>query len=78
MLCTESDQISAIKAIGYEMVQQLSPQAFLNELRFKHIIIADYNLPHISFDRQGFMSLNSLKEFVNIESTSLFLLFFHA
>ena len=69
MLCAEYEQTSAIKAIGYETVQQMSPQSFQEELRSKHIIIADNNLARVSCDRRGLMSLNSLKEFVNIEGT---------
>jgi hypothetical protein len=68
MRCTES-LTSAIEAFDYETVLQMSPQSFQKKLRSKHIIIADYNLPRISCDRRGLMSLNSLKEFVNIEST---------
>ena len=71
MLCAENEKPSAVKAIGYETVQQMSPQSFQKELRSKHIIIADINLPPISCDRPGLMTLNSLKEIVNIEGALL-------
>ena len=45
----------------------MSPRSFQEVLRSKHIIIADYNLPRVSCDRHGLLSLNSLKEVVNIE-----------
>jgi ribosomal protein S26 len=61
------DRPTALKAINYEAIQVMVPRSFQQELRSKHIIIADFNLPRISCDRQGLMSLNSLKEVVNIE-----------
>ena len=72
MLCSEYDQSSAIKEIDYAKVQQMTPQSFQEQLRSKHIIIADYNLPSISCDRRGLMTLNSLKALVNIEGIYLF------
>ena len=69
MLCTENEQSSAIKVIGYETIQQKSPQSFQDELRSKHIVIADNNLAPISCNRHGLMTLNSLKESVDIEGT---------
>ena len=44
MLCSEYNRSSAIKEIDYEMVQQMMPQSFQEQLHSKHIIIADYNL----------------------------------
>jgi hypothetical protein len=73
MICAEYDQSSAIKAICYEAIQQMSPQTFQGELRSKHIIIPDCNLPPVSCDRHGLTTLNSLKEYVDIEGTSPFL-----
>jgi hypothetical protein len=73
MRCAEYDQTPAIKAISYETVQQMSPQIFQAHLRSKHIVIVDYNPPSVSCDRRGLTTLNSLKEFVTIEGTSLFL-----
>jgi hypothetical protein len=69
MICEEYEQKLAIKAIGCEIVQQMSPQLFQQELRSKHIIIADSKRPSIPCDRHGLMTLNSLKELVNIEGT---------
>ena len=73
MLCTENEQSSAIKAIGYETIQQMSPQSFQEGLHSKHIIIVDNNLPPISCNRYGLMTLNSLKEYVDIEGAFFFL-----
>jgi hypothetical protein len=72
MICAEYDQISAIKAFSYETIQQMSPQTFQGELRSKHIIIANYNLPPVSCDRRGLTTLNSLKEIVDVEGTPSF------
>ena len=71
MLCAENEKSSAVKAIGHEVVQQMSPQSFQKKLRSSHIIIADNNLPLVSCDRRGLMTLNSLKEIVNIEGALL-------
>ena len=49
----------------------MSPRDFQKMLRFQHIVIADYNLPVISCDHRGSMTLNSLKEIVNPEGMSL-------
>jgi hypothetical protein len=73
MICAEHVQTSAIKAIGNEMIQQMSPQSFQGELRSKHIVIPDINLPPIPCDRRGLMTLNSLKELVEIEGIPPFL-----
>jgi hypothetical protein len=62
----------AIKAITLETVRDMSPQSFQIELRSKHIVIPDYNLSPISCDRRGIMSLNSLKDVVDIESIYLY------
>lgn len=71
-LCMEyDDQTSAITSISRESAQQMSPRSFQELLRSKHIIIADYNLPSIPCDRNGLMSLNSLKETVNIEGKDI-------
>jgi hypothetical protein len=72
MLCAENEQPSAIEAIDYETVQEMSPQFFQGKLRSKHIIIADNKLPLVSCDRRGLLTLNSLKEFVKIEGALLF------
>lgn len=74
---TECKQISAIKGIDFETSHQMSPQSFQEELRSKHIVIADYILPHISCDRRGLTSLNSLKEVVNIEGILLSLAYIY-
>ena len=73
MLCMENEHPSAIKVIGYETVQQMSPQSFQEGLRSKHIIIANNNLPPISCNRHGLMTLNSLKEYADIEGAFFFL-----
>ena len=70
MLYTECGQTTGIRTINYEMVRQMSPQTFQKGLRTKHIIIPGYNLPRVSCDRGGLMSLNSLKEYVDIEGRS--------
>ena len=70
ILCAENERPPTVKAIRYETIQQMSPQSF-QELRFKHIIIAENNLPPISCDRRGLMTLNSLKEIVNIKGALL-------
>jgi hypothetical protein len=72
MLCAENEQPSAIEAISYETVQEMSPQFFQRKLRSKYIIIADNKLPLVSCDRRGLLTLNSLKEFVKIEGALLF------
>jgi hypothetical protein len=74
MHCVEDEQPSAIKAISYELFQGISPQAFQEELRRDHRIIADNNLPLVTCDRRGLMTLNSLKEFVIIEGAPLLFL----
>lgn len=66
MLCAE-DKNSAIDEIDYEVVQQMSPQSFQKKLRSKHIFVTDNNLSFVPCDRRGLMTLNSLKEIVNIE-----------
>ena len=66
-LCTEYSPTSAITSLTCKSAQEMSPNLFQKLLRSKHIIIPDYNLPEISCDRRGLMSLNSLKEHVNIE-----------
>jgi hypothetical protein len=71
ILCAENERPPTVKAIRYETIQQMSPQSFQEELRSKHIIIAENNLPSISCDRRGLMTLNSLKEIVNIEGALL-------
>jgi hypothetical protein len=70
MHCDDREETLAIKAIGNELVQRMSPQSFQQELRKKHIIIADNGQPSISCDRAGLMTLNSLKELVKIEGKS--------
>lgn len=67
MLSTDRNRTSAISGIAYETVQQMSPQSFQEKLRSRHIVIIDNNISHISCDRRGLISLNSLKEVVNIE-----------
>ena len=75
-LCMENVLTSAIKSISRELAQQMSPRSFQEVLRSKHIIISDFNLPYISFDRRGLMSLNSLKEHVNIEGRIFYFHFY--
>lgn len=67
----EFNQSTAIKAINREVTEDMSPRYFQQELRSKHIIITDCNLPRISCDRRGLMSLNSLKEVVSVEGRRL-------
>ena len=76
MDCTGHERSLAIKAIAYEAFQEMSPQAFQEELRRKHCIIADNNLPFVTCDHRGLMALNSLKEFVNIEGAPPLLFLF--
>ena len=67
---------SMMRAINYQTVRQLSPRSFQEILRSKHIVIVDYNLSHVGCDRPGIMSLNSLKEIVNIEGMNFLGFFF--
>ena len=66
----EHSDTPSIKAITFEAVQKMMPQSFQEQLRSKHIIIPDYNLPRVSCDRRGLMSINSLKDVVKIEGMS--------
>jgi hypothetical protein len=68
----EYNPTSAIKLVSRESAQQMSPHSFQKMLRSKQIVIADYNLPYVSCDRHGLMSLNSFKEIVNIEGAKFY------
>jgi hypothetical protein len=73
-LCPEYVSTSKIKSITRSVAQEMSPRSFQKMLRSNHIIITDYNLPSISCDRKGLTSINGLKELVNIEGSSYFIL----
>ena len=60
-----------IRVIVCSVSEQMSPYNFQKMLQFQHIILADYNLPVISCDCHGSMTLNSLKKIVNPEGMSL-------
>jgi hypothetical protein len=66
-LCAENVSTSRIKPITRSVIQEMTPCSFQKMLRSNHIVITDYNLPYISCDRNGLMSINSLKELVDIE-----------
>jgi hypothetical protein len=56
------------------VADEMTPFAFQDLLNNRHIIISDLNLQKISCNRRGLLTLNSLKEIVNIEGTiSLYL-----
>lgn len=68
----EYNLASAIKLVSREFAQQMSPHSFQEMLHSKQIVIANYNLPYVSCDRHGLMSLNSFKEVVNIKGAKFY------
>jgi hypothetical protein len=71
MVCDEELRTSAIKVFEPDTVQEMLPQTFQEELRRKHIVVIAHKLTGILCDRRGLTSLNSLKEIVDIEGSSL-------
>lgn len=59
--------VSAFKLLGYQHAQQMSPHNFQQILRTHHIIFDGTVLVDIPCNRRGLLSLNSLKEIVNME-----------
>ena len=64
---TPDTPVSAFKVLVYQQAQEMSPQNFQKILRTHHIILDGTVLVDIPCNRRGLLTLNGLKEIVNME-----------